>query len=329
VCPSAHSCRQKIKCDETKPSCRQCTKRKVACPGYKRDLRWSDKHEVFAAPKGANIPVPKVLPVILDDDVGGPAEQVSSPEIARQSVSIVPAQSLGSATDASYAASMSQTPSQQADKADAFAFQPASSEYDDGSSSAVFRNDLREWLATHEPITLLGQQDWQWHAETPPAYTATVDRAGTAASHGSEFNQALVEYFFANLCSIHSVLDDTAERFTALVHRYLTSSPLLHKSIVCMSAAHCFQDDDAMLPICLEVHSAAVRSLSQAVFQIEAAIEQSADSPQGATPFGQNMLRKLEETLLASIILGFCAVSGLPLESPCAFALLRRCGLAS
>jgi hypothetical protein len=205
---------------------------------------------------------------------------------------------------------MSQTPSQQADKVDAFAFQPAENDYDDGSSSAVFRNDLREWLATHEPITLLGQQDWQWHAETPPTYAANVDRAGTAASHGSDFNQALVEYFFANLCSIHSVLDDTAERFTALVHRYLRTSPLLHKSIVCMSAAHCFQDDDVMLPICLEVHSAAVRSLSEAVFQIEAAIEQPADSPRGSAPFGQNMLRKLEETLLASIILGFCAVSG-------------------
>jgi hypothetical protein len=278
-------------------------------------------------PKADSNTVPKALPAALDDDVGGPTEQVSSPEIGRASVPIVPTQSLASATDASYAASISQTPSQQADKADTFTFQPSGDAYDDGSSSAVFRNDLREWLATHEPITLLGQQDWQWPAETPPAYATTIDRPTTAASHGTEFNQALVEYFFANLCSIHSVLDDTAERFTALVHRYLRTSPLLHKSIVCMSAAHCFQDDDAMLPICLEVHSAAVRSLSEAVFQIEAAIEQSADSPQGSTPFGQNMLRKLEETLLASIILGFCAVSGLTLKHPCAFAVPRRCSL--
>ena len=36
-----------MKCDETKPSCQQCIRRKVACGGYKKDLRWKP----FGKPK--------------------------------------------------------------------------------------------------------------------------------------------------------------------------------------------------------------------------------------------------------------------------------------
>lgn len=37
---------QKIKCDETHPHCSQCTRKGYECPGYKRPLKWSSKHEV-------------------------------------------------------------------------------------------------------------------------------------------------------------------------------------------------------------------------------------------------------------------------------------------
>ncbi|KAL2801861.1 fungal-specific transcription factor domain-containing protein [Aspergillus granulosus] len=40
-------CKQRrIKCDETHPSCNQCTRRADECPGYKRPLKWSSKYEV-------------------------------------------------------------------------------------------------------------------------------------------------------------------------------------------------------------------------------------------------------------------------------------------
>lgn len=38
---------KRMKCDETKPSCQQCIRRKVACGGYKKDLRWKP----FGKPK--------------------------------------------------------------------------------------------------------------------------------------------------------------------------------------------------------------------------------------------------------------------------------------
>jgi hypothetical protein len=37
-----------LKCDETAPSCLQCKKRNVACPGYEKTLKWSTKYEVFS-----------------------------------------------------------------------------------------------------------------------------------------------------------------------------------------------------------------------------------------------------------------------------------------
>ncbi|KAF2031237.1 hypothetical protein EK21DRAFT_88170 [Setomelanomma holmii] len=39
---------KRLKCDETAPSCLQCKKRNVACPGYEKTLKWSTKYEVFS-----------------------------------------------------------------------------------------------------------------------------------------------------------------------------------------------------------------------------------------------------------------------------------------
>ena len=36
---------QRIKCDETIPSCEQCVKRRVECPGYHKIIKWSNKYE--------------------------------------------------------------------------------------------------------------------------------------------------------------------------------------------------------------------------------------------------------------------------------------------
>ncbi|EME85764.1 uncharacterized protein MYCFIDRAFT_82510 [Pseudocercospora fijiensis CIRAD86] len=44
-----HRCKTKhIKCDETKPRCKICSAQGAECPGYAKQLRWSNKHEVYA-----------------------------------------------------------------------------------------------------------------------------------------------------------------------------------------------------------------------------------------------------------------------------------------
>ena len=228
---------------------------------------------------------------------------------------MAPAQSHGSATEATPPA---QTLPPDASDTDSVACSVAADQFsneNDRSTTDILRADLRQWFTSHDPTTLLEQQDWTWmldgsaiSCDVASEFLMTLDRRDTAVSQGSEFNQALVQYFFDNLCRIHTVLNDTAEPFKALVRRYLNSSPLLHKSVVCMAAAHCFQDDESMLPVCLECHTAAVRSLSEAIFQIESVLEQSTGSTRKSALSDDAMLRKLEETLLASIILGFCAV---------------------
>lgn len=262
---------------------------------------------------------PPVSTVIRTETVSSSlSEEAFQSRLTAPATQLAAAGLIGMDTDAT---SPSLTPDQESDNPDSVASLAAGTKFFDrydSSSTNVLRDDLREWLVTHEPITLLEQQDWAWmlsgaglSCNDTLTSMPTLDCRDAVASQGSDFNfnQALVQYFFDNLCCIHSVLDDTAEDFKALVHRYLGSSPLLHKSIVCMSAAHCFQDEDSMLPMCLECHSAAVRSLSEAVFQIESVIEESTDSPRTSALAENNMLRKLEETLLASLILGFCAVS--------------------
>lgn len=296
-------------------------KRKVTCPGYKRDLKWSDKHEVLSIWRSGIPPARDAARIPIVDHLS-PTEpnllvEAIQPTLIRQRTHIAPpAQSHSSATDKD---SSSQTRPQHDNDPGPAVFSAAATKFNndnDKSSADILRDDLREWLASHEPMTLLEQQDWTWtldglalSCDEASAFVTTLECRDAAAAQGSEFNQALVQYFFDHLCGIHTVLDDTAERFKALVRRYLSSSPLLHKSVVCMAAAHCFQDEESMLPMCLECHTAAVRSLSEAVFQIETVLEQSTGSPRNSALSDNSMLRKLEETLLASIILGFCAVS--------------------
>lgn len=38
---------KRLKCDETRPACDNCTKRGYDCPGYKKALKWSTKYEVL------------------------------------------------------------------------------------------------------------------------------------------------------------------------------------------------------------------------------------------------------------------------------------------
>ncbi|EME78839.1 uncharacterized protein MYCFIDRAFT_43729 [Pseudocercospora fijiensis CIRAD86] len=43
--------RKRMKCDEHLPSCWNCAHRKVECPGYTRELKWSTKYEKFKTPR--------------------------------------------------------------------------------------------------------------------------------------------------------------------------------------------------------------------------------------------------------------------------------------
>lgn len=50
--PGCITCKTKrLKCDESKPTCLQCGRRKVQCGGYKRDFKWRPFEETNAATK--------------------------------------------------------------------------------------------------------------------------------------------------------------------------------------------------------------------------------------------------------------------------------------
>jgi hypothetical protein len=280
---------QKIKCDETRPKCLRCTTRGQQCPGYKQSFGWSNKHGVFAVQTwNASIAPDETVPQQQS------SHQATLPSTSRAlqtdcHVSIIQYQS-SPQRDASPAIAWRQS--------DPSPIQPItvpasatgnSSGHLEPLRSDVFNGDLREWLASHEPVTLLLQQDWAW---TPAANAQDngerqlpleSDTEGVPSSN-VDMRQALIDYFFDNLCCIYNVIDNTANRFKSLVNRYLVLSPLLCKSIVCLAVVHCFQaqEEQGMLPICLEYHSEAVTSLSTAVAHLETVISQSTDFPRNS-----------------------------------------------
>ncbi|KAI5357848.1 Putative zn(2)-C6 fungal-type DNA-binding domain, fungal transcription factor [Septoria linicola] len=68
-CKSKH-----IKCDETKPSCQICVAQGAECPGYAKQLRWSNKHEVFPPPLTGPPPQKRQRTTSQDVSVSPPDE---------------------------------------------------------------------------------------------------------------------------------------------------------------------------------------------------------------------------------------------------------------
>ncbi|KAF2703932.1 hypothetical protein K504DRAFT_417405 [Pleomassaria siparia CBS 279.74] len=55
---------KRLKCDETSPSCLQCRKRNIACPGYEKTLKWSTKYELLQPIHFGSPPEPTLQPDI-------------------------------------------------------------------------------------------------------------------------------------------------------------------------------------------------------------------------------------------------------------------------
>lgn len=74
-----HRCKTKhIKCDESKPSCQICIAQGAECPGYAKQLRWSDKHEVFAdRPKKRAKTISEPASNAYRDDANGASKSAS------------------------------------------------------------------------------------------------------------------------------------------------------------------------------------------------------------------------------------------------------------
>ncbi|KAF7186055.1 Beauvericin cluster-specific repressor BEA4 [Pseudocercospora fuligena] len=79
-----HRCKTKhIKCDETKPRCQICIVQGAECPGYAKQLRWSNKHEVYAdRPKKRAKTGPETTGASYQHDRNGTSPSKSPPDLA-------------------------------------------------------------------------------------------------------------------------------------------------------------------------------------------------------------------------------------------------------
>lgn len=76
-----------------------------------------------------------------------------------------------------------------------------------------------------------------------------------------------------------------------------------------MSGVHLLQDNDRMISLSRKYHSAAMELLSTAIFELEGEAGHPRHPP--SLPSGIEYSKKLEEGLLASLLLGISAVSAI------------------
>ncbi|KAF5250388.1 hypothetical protein FANTH_4421 [Fusarium anthophilum] len=299
----------KVKCDEVRPACSQCLKRRFECPGYEKRIRWSAKHEVSkpsqllgldpSGPREASKPdVPVDLP-----GLGG---EPSSPTVAARHFQ---AQVPSSASTSAFANQHVQ---------DLSADSPA----------GTFSEDLREWLLNQDlALSGDGSDARNFMDQSANAFPTGTNRMSVTprvacpqnsdldalsasdndiqgrSQLGTKYGE-LLKYFFANICILHSTCEESANSFKNMIECFLDTSTLVLRCVVCISAIHCFQGDTAMLPATLEYQSAAIHSLSLAISQIVAGTECS-NTLDFETPANLPLiLYQLREALLASLLLG-------------------------
>ncbi|KAJ3547887.1 hypothetical protein NM208_g1272 [Fusarium decemcellulare] len=321
VCPPAlplaicSDLNQKVKCDEVRPSCSQCCKRGLQCPGYERAIRWSAKHEVCK---------PNPLP---DPEPPG-SKKTSKPRAQLH---------LSHSEDEFTSTSIAETgsPAQESPPSSQSASAPQLAEgLLSDLSSEDFRQSLQDWLLNQDCGLISGDADIRGFTDcnqdffpagattcVPSPKIANIETRGTGNQSIRPQSQMrlrqseqlgskpehLLQYFFANICILHSTFEDSDHSFKPMIQRFIHTSPLIFRCVVCISAIHCFQGDDGMLPVSLEYHSAAINTLSAALSQLEVDVEYPDASESGDLADSSLYIHQLREVLLASLLLGLTA----------------------
>ncbi|KAJ5092498.1 hypothetical protein NUU61_007368 [Penicillium alfredii] len=86
---------KRLKCDEAKPSCHQCARRKVQCGGYKKDFKWRPFEETNLAPGRPTAMTKKApaAPSLLSKSAANSDQPFPTPPTTEQSTSPIRVQS--------------------------------------------------------------------------------------------------------------------------------------------------------------------------------------------------------------------------------------------
>ncbi|EXJ82914.1 hypothetical protein A1O3_06730 [Capronia epimyces CBS 606.96] len=252
-----HPRSQKVKCDEGQPSCHQCRRRGLECPGYKRGLHWVQHRElsgsglkVITTPKNRT-KSPGHLP-LADAAETEPGQVPSGLESGLWSV-------LLGVLDVE-----EQEQQQQPLDRDLFllASPTADAKEDHGHGSSprdqpfqAQSTDIQEMV----PYSKHGYDNDLGNDPDPPRNHPSIRPSV------QDTTTFLVEYYFSNVCPLLSCFDSPSNPFRFEIANMIRSSPALSNCIQAMSAAHLSQLQPSRHREGLELQNAAVRSISDSV----------------------------------------------------------------
>ncbi|KAK5229790.1 hypothetical protein LTR72_001322 [Exophiala xenobiotica] len=327
---------KRLKCDETRPSCHQCERRKTSCPGYRSTVRWSDKHEIFKVNQQAD----EKRSTSTSTSSRRTQSRIQPPPPPSHNVDFhAGGHCLQLMTNASPNSVMQECPTIHGSLPDMEAgHNTLSSRPVDFTSSHVSTIDIGFEAGMgyssgidFEDFELVDQEFWHdlsipWSLDSPAqalseqiptavsqpcAMSSSINEPQEPAdgphidslAEGNEDARILLRHYFENVCRINSVFDTADNPFRYLVLRYIKSSSLIRNCVLSMALVHRMQSDQQnMHRKVVRYHSAAIQCLSTAIENLDA---QDSTIEYHSNPSGppSNYLERLQEALLGVMML--------------------------
>ncbi|KAH6867346.1 hypothetical protein B0T10DRAFT_572404, partial [Thelonectria olida] len=246
-------CKQKhVKCDEAVPSCLTCVRGGLACPGYRKPVKWSDKHEKL-----------KVGPPRLATGFGGGLENFW-------------------ATFTEEAAKLHAAIASDAQSSPPITTQPATSSDSWGvatDSHLLPENNNPTYREENGRFSAASSMLWSDHNIDPPN-SYSRDKVEEAVQNDDldepecsdqVFNRfvllktqsdTLSSYYFSWVCGINSGFDSPSNPLRALVANFMPTHPLISHCMLSMSAAHLYQHEGDVASVALEHRTEAISCLA-------------------------------------------------------------------
>lgn len=271
VCISHFSCpdKKQLKCDETKPQCKNCQSRDVPCPGYKKLLKWSTKYEVFKTDTSSTSSLPFQLSDIglpKDDGLNNTSTTGSVIDLRRGDHQLPGTLKDGQISRDELEHSSSENA---CDIEDDSRLPTAAERQKSNPEPNQFNDQLRpdtssiyqDSKASHEQqlIPSYERTDSSYqtvidldsrNAESVPESSQTRDRLSrillkrfyrlpklNALQTIHDSNSLLVEHYFRDVCKLYSSFDSAMNPYRASIARIWQSSAPIYYAIQSMAAA--------------------------------------------------------------------------------------------
>ncbi|KAL2267259.1 hypothetical protein VTJ83DRAFT_4536 [Remersonia thermophila] len=240
---------RRLRCDETKPTCRNCTQKGLECPGYQQRLQWSTKHE---RPTATQTRVPanfEQLVSAASESIITGAQTTAKPSVADGS-SPERSQALLAPVPIHSYSNPSRSPSPWPLPSPSSASYASSSSSSSSASSAPSPATLSPPPHYEDRIATGGP-----HITIVPADAPVVDSVVPKKEEPDQADDVielpkptlvqpvvniptfLIEHWFKSVCTSWSALDSPSNPYRRLTGDLWNSSPAVYYSLQSISAA--------------------------------------------------------------------------------------------